>query len=177
MSRTVGLIWAQAANGVIGRDGALPWHLPEDLAHFRTTTQGATVVMGRKTWESLPAKVRPLPGRDNIIVTTQSGWHAPGAIVAHSLDEALTQGTGEMWVIGGASVYAAALDRADQVVVTELRQDFDGDVHAPGLGQTWRRASAEPPHGWHQSRTGLHYRFVRYSRAPDLDGVGPPRST
>ncbi len=165
MSRSVGLIWAQAANGVIGGDGALPWYLPEDLAHFRTTTQGATVVMGRKTWESLPAKVRPLAGRDNIVVTTQSDWRAAGAVAAHSLDEALAQGTKDVWVIGGASVYAAALDRADRAVVTELQKDFDGDVHAPMLTTNWRRDSSEPQTGWHQSRTGLRYRFATYTRA------------
>ena len=177
MSRSVGLIWAQAANGVIGRDGALPWRLPEDLAHFRATTLGAAVVMGRKTWESLPAKVRPLPGRDNIVVTTRPDWRAAGAAVAHSLDEALAQGTGAVWVIGGASIYVAALPRANQVVVTELREEFDGDVYAPELSLVWRQASAEPPDGWHQSRTGVHYRFVRYARASDVDGTGSPPFT
>ena len=177
MSSRVGLIWAQAANGVIGRDGALPWHLPEDLAHFRTTTQGGTVVMGRKTWDSLPEKVRPLPRRHNIVVTTQSDWRAAGAVVAHSLDAALAQATGDVWVIGGASVYATALDRADRAVVTELDENFDGDVHAPMLNTTWHRDSSEPPTGWQLSRTGLHYRFVRYTRSPDPDGVGSPPSS
>ena len=116
---TVGLVWAQAANGVIGVDGGLPWQLPEDLARFKELTLGSTVVMGRATWESLPPAVRPLPGRRNVVLTRQPGWQAPGAVVARSLAEALDQ-PGDVWVIGGASVYREALPLADVVVVTEL---------------------------------------------------------
>jgi len=109
---SVNLIWAQSANGVIGADGQLPWRIPEDLAHFRMLTDGGTVVMGRATWESLPPRFRPLPGRRNVVLTRQQDWSAPGAVVAHTLDEALTSADGDVWVIGGASVYAAALPRA-----------------------------------------------------------------
>lgn len=159
---SVGLIWAQAANGVIGRDGTLPWELPEDLAHFAATTRGATVVMGRGTWESLPARVRPLPGRHNIVLTGQPDWQATGSTVMHSLVDALTQANGAVWVIGGASVYRAALAHADRVVVTELQESFDGDVCAPTLGPRW---CAEAPTDWQQSSTGLHYRFVVHTQA------------
>ncbi len=161
--RSVGLIWAQAANGVIGCDGGLPWHLPEDLAHFRTTTHDNTVVMGRRTWESLPAKVRPLPGRANIVLTNQSGWAAPGAATAHSFTEALDLATGDVWVIGGATVYAAALDHADKLVVTELLASFPGDVHAPALTPVWQRRESDCT--WRRSSSGLHYRFITYRRS------------
>ena len=163
---SVGLIWAQAANGVIGRDGTLPWHLPEDLAHFQATTRGTTVVMGRGTWDSLPAKVRPLPGRANIVLTNQQRWQAPGATVVHALDDALAQAAGDVWVVGGASVYTTALAHADQVVVTELQDSFDGDVRAPALDSNWHRQNRDPGMGWHRSSSGLCYRFVRYAWTP-----------
>jgi dihydrofolate reductase len=168
---TLGLVWAQAANGVIGVDGGLPWHLPEDLARFRELTTGSTVVMGRSTWESLPASVRPLPGRRNVVLTRRPGWEAPGAVVAACLDEALDtarDGGGPVWVIGGGSVYEAALPRADRVVVTELEAAYDGDTRAPVLDGRWRVATRDPRDGWHTSRTGLRYRVVTY--LPDADG-------
>jgi dihydrofolate reductase len=98
------LIYARSRNGMIGRDGQLPWHLPADLAHFKQTTLGQAVVMGRKTWDSLPERFRPLPGRTNIVITRQTGWHAPGALVAHSLEQAMSlcPAPGPLWVIGGA---------------------------------------------------------------------------
>jgi dihydrofolate reductase len=165
MSKRVGLIWAQAANGVIGDHGRLPWHLPEDLARFKALTMGATVVMGRATWDSLPESVRPLPGRHNMVLTRQPAWQAPGAFVARTLGDALDAAPGDVWVIGGASVYAAALDRADRLEVTELADDFDGDVRAPVLGPEWHRSAQEPTNGWLQSRTGLRYRTATYVRA------------
>ncbi|MGZ4632197.1 MAG: dihydrofolate reductase [Actinomycetes bacterium] len=164
---TVGLIWAQAANGVIGADGALPWHLPEDLARFRELTTGSTVLMGRQTWESLPDRARPLPGRRNVVLTRQRGWSAEGAVVAHSLAEALRDAladpAADVWVIGGGSVYRAALAHADRVEVTELRDSFEGDVHAPRLGSEWRVRRRDPESGWLLSRSGLHYRTVSYA--------------
>src|SRR5574343_1074700 len=104
------LIFARAANGVIGRDNTLPWHLPEDLAHFKRTTLGCPVVMGRKTWHSLPPRFRPLPGRTNVVVTRQADWQAPGATPATSLAQALQQcaQAPDVWVIGGAQLYALA---------------------------------------------------------------------
>lgn len=110
----IGMIWAQATNGVIGRDGTMPWHLPEDFTHFRHTTAGHPVIMGRRSWESLPPKFRPLPGRTNIVITSNPGWSAPGAITAGSLPAALDaargkSGSNQAWIIGGGTVYREAL--------------------------------------------------------------------
>jgi dihydrofolate reductase len=155
----IGLIWAQAANGVIGRDNAIPWHLPEDMAHFRAVTTGSTVVMGRRTWESLPARFRPLPGRRNVVLTRDEEWTADGAEVAHDLATALTGGC---WVIGGADIYRAALPLATAIELTELEDEFDGDVHAPSVPPDW---TLERDGDWQRSANGLRYRWRRY-RAP-----------
>lgn len=154
------LIYARAANGVIGKDNALPWHLPEDMAHFKQLTQGCPVVMGRKTWDSLPPRFRPLPGRTNIVVTRQSDWEAQGARRAASLDDALAQcPAGQtVWVIGGAQIYAEALPRADRVEVTEIARDFEGDAYAPVLGSAWVVAQRSE----HVSTNGLVFSFVSY---------------
>jgi dihydrofolate reductase len=168
----VGLIWAQAANGVIGDDGALPWHLPEDLRRFRSLTMGSTVLMGRKTWDSLPEKVRPLPGRRNVVLSRQAGWHAPGATAASSLDDALAGAAEPVWVIGGASIYQSALPHAEVIEVTEIDASFPGDAYAPAIGPGWRVTGREPATGWQQSRTGLRYRTVSYAR----DQPKPPAS-
>jgi dihydrofolate reductase len=160
--RSVGLVWAQDERGVIGRDGGLPWHLPEDLAHFRALTRGATVVMGRATWESLPERYRPLPGRRNVVLTRQAGYRAPGAEVRGSLPDALSGTEGAVWVIGGAQVYAQAQPLADRLVVTEVAVRADGDALAPPLEPRWRRVAVDPPDGWHRSASGLGYRFVEY---------------
>ena len=158
----IGLIWAQAANGVIGRDNAIPWHVPEDMAHFRAVTAGSTVVMGRRTWESLPDRFRPLPGRRNVVLTRDRSWTAEGAEVVHDLESALR---GDVWVIGGADVYAAALPRADVVELTELREEVRGDAYAPSLDAGWRLESADPDgDAWHRSSRGLHFRWRRYRR-------------
>ena len=158
---TVGLIWAQAANGVIGAHGRLPWRLPEDMAHFRRTTGNATVVMGRLTWESLPDGLRPLPGRRNVVLSRKPGWQAPGAEVVSRIEDALHAGQ-DVWVMGGAEVYADALPFADRVVVTELEKAFDGDVYAPHLDERWVRADIDPAQGWLRSTTGLSYRIATY---------------
>jgi dihydrofolate reductase len=163
----VGLVWAQARGGVIGADGGLPWHLPEDLARFRALTIGGTVVMGRATWESLPAAVRPLPGRRNVVLSRRSGFLAPGGTVAGSLEEALAGATGDVWVIGGASVYRAALPYADVLVVTELDRAVEGDTAAPEIGPRWTVSAVDPPTGQHLSRTGLGYRVVTWRHRPD----------
>jgi dihydrofolate reductase len=155
------LIYARAANGVIGKDNQLPWHLPEDLAHFKRRTLGCPVIMGRKTWESLPPKFRPLPGRLNIVVTRDTAWAADGAAVAHSIEAArdLCPAGSDAWVIGGAQVYAQALPLASQVVVTEIDRDFEGDAFAPMLGPEWREAAREA----HVSPGGLPFAFVTYT--------------
>jgi dihydrofolate reductase len=160
----VGLIWAQASNGVIGAQGALPWHLPEDLARFRALTMGSTVVMGRATWESLPERFRPLPGRRNVVLSRRPGWHAEGAVAAASLEEALAGAAEPVWVIGGASVYRSALPHAAVVEVTEVEGSFAGDVYAPSLGPEWQVTGRDPATGWQTSRSSLCYRTVSYAR-------------
>ena len=163
---SVQLIYARAANGVIGLNNAMPWHLPEDLAHFKQLTGASAVIMGRKTWDSLPERFRPLPGRSNIVVTRQGDWQAPGALRAGSLDEALALAaplSADVWVMGGAQIYAQALPLADAVEVTEIAQDFAGDAYAPTLGSEWVEAARSEA----VSRTGLPYAFVRYVRAAD----------
>ena len=154
------LIFARAANGVIGKNGTLPWHLPEDLAHFKRTTLGCPVIMGRKTWDSLPPKFRPLPGRLNIVVTRQNGWHGEGARHAASLPEAkaLCPPDSNAWVIGGAEIYAQALPLAHTAVVTEIDADFKGDAFAPRFGPGWVETARER----HTSATGLGFSFVTY---------------
>ena len=139
------LIYARAANGVIGKDNRLPWHIPEDMAHFKQLTQGCPVVMGRKTWDSLPPRFRPLPGRTNIVVTRQPDWHESGSQPAPSLREALQQceNAEKVWVIGGAQIYAQALPLADELVVTEINADFDGDAFAPAIGPEWHEIARE----------------------------------
>ena len=154
------LIYARSRNGVIGREGQLPWHLPADLAHFKKTTLGQAVVMGRKTWDSLPERFRPLPGRTNIVITRQKDWQAKGALVAHSLAQAmaLCPEPGPLWVIGGAEVYAQALPLASTVVVTEIDMETQGDAHAPPLGAEWKETSRQ----FHAGEGGLSYSFVHY---------------
>ena len=156
------LIYGRARNGVIGRDNALPWQLPQDLAHFKRLTLGCPVIMGRKTWDSLPPKFRPLPGRDNIVVTRQAGWHSAGARPADSLHAALTlcADAAHAWVIGGAQIYAQALPLAASVAVTELDLEVAGDAYAPVLGPQWQEQSREN----HRAQDGLAFSFVRYVR-------------
>ena len=159
------LIFARAANGVIGVNGDLPWHLPEDLAHFKRCTLGSPVIMGRKTWDSLPPRFRPLPGRLNVVVTRQTDWQAEGAegvLRAGSIAEAckLCPAEGDAWVIGGAEIYAQALPLADSAVVTEIAQDFAGDAYAPVFGPEWCETQRET----HTSSNGLAFSFVHYQR-------------
>jgi dihydrofolate reductase len=160
------MIWAQARDGVIGSGGALPWHLPEDLALFRRMTMGAIVVMGRRTWESLPERFRPLPGRTNVVLTSDRGWSAEGARRAGSVAEVLDQ-QDSLWVIGGGSVYAAFLPYADRLVVTDIDVLVEGDAWAPCLGPEWRAVTRTPAHEWSvSSATGLRYAVTEYVRTP-----------
>jgi dihydrofolate reductase len=165
------LIAAMAQGRVIGRDNALPWHLPEDLKHFRRVTLGAPVLMGRRTWESLPARFRPLPGRTNVVLTRQVGWQtgAPGVLVVESLDAALAAVTelqpapAQVFVIGGAELYAQALPRADELVITEIDAAFEGDAWLPAWPAD---AFAEVAREIHQAAEPNHFEFcfVRYQR-------------
>ena len=161
MSR-INLIFARAANGVIGKDNAMPWHLPEDLAHFKRLTQGCPVIMGRKTWDSLPPRFRPLPGRSNIVVTRQSDWQADGALRAASLPEALRLcgDAPDIWVIGGADIYRQAEPLAVRAEVTEIAQEFEGDAYAPALGPAWQETARAPQ----LAASGLSFAFVTYEK-------------
>ncbi|MBG6239835.1 dihydrofolate reductase [Mycetocola sp. CAN_C7] len=164
----VGLVWAEAANGTIGNAGVLPWHLPEDLAHFKDVTLGSPVVMGRKTWDSLPERFRPLPGRRNIVVTRQPDWQEDGVDTADSIAAALALAADDIpadefvWVIGGAEIFSAVIDTADRLEVTMIRDVIDGDAVAPAITERWRLAATDPVDGWRTSASGIDYRFLRY---------------
>lgn len=156
------MIFARAANGVIGRNNAMPWHLPEDMARFKRLTTGRPVIMGRKTWDSLSPKFRPLPGRTNVVITRQQDWKEAGAETAASLADALAQcaAAEEVWIMGGAQIYAQAMPLADRLEVTEIAQDFEGDAYAPTLGPEWREAARED----HVSKNGMKFSFVTYQK-------------
>jgi dihydrofolate reductase len=135
------LIYARAANGTIGRDGALPWRLPADLRRFKAMTMGTPMIMGRKTFDSFPA---PLPGRRHIVLTRDTAWEAPGAEVAHSVDEALAlAGDNSVAVIGGAEIYALFADRARRIELTQVHGDYVGDTHMPEPGPEWRETARD----------------------------------
>jgi dihydrofolate reductase len=159
------VIAALARNRAIGRDNALLWHLPEDMKHFREATTGHPVIMGRRTWESLPERFRPLPGRRNLVVTRQAQWQAAGAGRAGSLEDALAQlaGVPLAFVIGGAELYAAALPLADELLLTEIDQDFDGDCHFPPLPPGFTEVSRASHRAAAPNDFG--FAFVTYRRA------------
>jgi dihydrofolate reductase len=164
----VNLIWAQAHNRVIGLNGKMPWHLPEDLAHFKKTTLGHPVIMGRKTWDSLPGKFRPLPGRKNLVISsdaaTRGGLKQIGVLPAEGLREALSicehSGEKEVWVIGGARIYAQALPLAHKLVVTEIDAEFFGDAFAPVLDANWRKVAQDQQ----TAANGIKVTYVTYLR-------------
>jgi len=168
----VALIAAVARNGVIGHGNELLWKLPQDMAFFKQTTLGNPVIMGRKTWDSIPPRFRPLPGRTNIVVTRQPDWHADGALAAHGFEQALELALESVaasphglraFVIGGAELYALALPHADELVLTEIDRDFEGDARFPEWSrnhfvETGReRHHAEPPNDF-------DFAFVTYRR-------------
>ena len=161
----IGLVWAQSRDGVIGRDGTLPWHLPEDLKGFSRLTAGSVVVMGRRTWESLPDRFRPLPGRTNVVLTRQAGYEAPVGVLVGSVDDVLARYP-DAWVIGGAEVYAAFAAVARRAVVTTVDVDVAGEgvVRAPVLDDSWAVTSREPAQGWTVSTTGLRFAVTDLSR-------------
>ena len=143
---TITLIAAVARNGVIGADGGIPWHLPEDFAHFKATTLGHTLLMGRATYDSIG---RPLPGRTTIVLTRDPDWHADGVLTASSLDEALAMADGDVYVAGGAAVYAAALPYADEQLLSEVALEPDGDTHYPAFDEAeWPEVSREQHEGF-----------------------------
>ncbi len=152
------LVAAVASNGVIGRDGRLPWHLPEDLRHFKRLTLGHPIIMGRRTWESLG---RPLPGRENIVVTHRAGYDAPGAAVANSLEAALALCAGEpvAFVIGGQQLFAESLPIAAGLVMTEIDKEYEGDTWFPEYDHSrWKECQRER----HTAADGTKFDFVLY---------------
>ncbi|MCS3427841.1 dihydrofolate reductase [Leucobacter aridicollis] len=161
---TLGMIWAEARGGAIGRDGTMPWHLPEDLAHFKRVTLGAPVIMGRRTWESLPERFRPLPGRENVVVSRDPDLVIDGARTATSIAEAIRIAGGDRaWIMGGGQLYRDAMPLAHELVVTRIDMDVpDADTFAPNIGDDWTLAD-----GGAQlvAANGLGYRFERYERA------------
>ena len=156
------LVAAVASNGIIGANGKLPWHLPEDLKHFKKLTLGHPVIMGRKTWESLG---KALPGRENIVVTSQPGYQAQGAAVASSLEGALALCAGEpvAFVIGGYRLFEDSLALASGLVLTEIQRDFEGDTTFPPFDRSrWRETQREA----HTAADGMRFDFVLYERKP-----------
>ena len=161
MADGVFLIYARASNGVIGMDGALPWHIPADLKRFKSLTLGKPMIMGRKTFDSLPGL---LPGRQHIVMTRDSDWQAEGAEVAHSVGKALElAGEGELAVIGGAEIYAHFMPLANRIELTEVHEDFKGDAHMPPLsGDEWEVIARED----HPAQDGRpSFSFVTLERA------------
>ena len=159
----VSLVAAVARGGVIGRDGGVPWRLPEDMAHFRELTMGHPVVMGRRTWESLPDQFRPLPGRGNLVITRNPDWSAQGADRAGSVEDALELlgSEPEVFVIGGGEIYAAALRFADELLVTEIDADVEGDTTFP----TWDSGEFEEvSRERHVAAGGTPFAFVTFRR-------------
>ena len=168
----VGMIWAEARERVIGVDGGIPWRIAGEQAMFKQRTMGSTVVMGRATWDSLPPRWRPLPGRRNVVLSRDPGWTAEGAETAGSIDDVLQRYT-HVWVIGGAGVYAAFLPYADLVVRTEVDLAVAGDTYAPELGDEWRARHGD----WQDSDGGPRYRVVEHTRVaphPRRTGPAPP---
>lgn len=159
------IIAAIATNRVIGRDNQLLWNIPEDMAHFKALTAGHTVLMGRKTWESLPPRFRPLPGRRNIVITRQADYAAPGAELADSLEAAIALAEPDScaFIIGGGEIYRQAMDLADRLELTEVSLEPEGDAWFPAVpGDCWTENSRRPL----SSQSGTQLAFVTYRRKP-----------
>jgi dihydrofolate reductase len=169
----LGVVWAQTSAGAIGKDGGMPWHLPEDLKHFSRLTGGHPVIMGRKTWESFPDRFRPLPGRTNLVITRQQDWggtpRSDGAVAVKSLDDALLEsqfapGHEMVWIIGGGETFAQSMDLADVAVITTIDTTAEGDTFAPELGYDWTAAASLPADGWLTAENGTRYRITLWRR-------------
>jgi dihydrofolate reductase len=152
------LVVAIADNGIIGKDGGIPWHISEDMKRFKALTMGHTIVMGRRTWDSLPR--RPLPGRINVVVTRQQDWQAEGAVTASSLGQATSGTSGMVMVIGGAEIYQRALPLASRIELTEVHKDFDGDARFVLDRSGWHETARED----HVTPDGLRYSYVTLVR-------------
>ncbi|CAN5446699.1 dihydrofolate reductase [soil metagenome] len=163
----ISLIAALTTNRVIGKNNDLPWRLPDDMNYFMRTTKGHTVIMGRKNYESLPEKYRPLPNRINIVVTRQKGFHAPGCKVVHSLEEAIelvkSSNETEVFNIGGAEIFAQGLSLADRLYLTEINTTLEGDTYFPEIDKSiWRETSRV--HHAADERHAFPFDFVVYDR-------------
>nr|AMP57081.1 DHFR_1 [uncultured bacterium] len=173
------MVWAQSLDGVIGLDGDMPWHVPEDLKHFKQVTMGEVLVMGRRTWSSFPDSFRPLPGRTSIVVS-KTFTEEPSddklqhddvhvvADLAEGLELAGELKTGPMiWVIGGGSLYDQALEVTTVVERSLFNIHVDGDTYAPELDASWNQTDQDPSQGWHTSQSSVQYRFERWERTLD----------
>ncbi|MFF2015067.1 dihydrofolate reductase [Paenibacillus sp. NPDC058177] len=160
---SISMIWAMDIKGVIGKDNSMPWHLPRDFAFFKSETMGKTMLMGRKTWDSLGGK--PLKGRTSIVLTRDHSFTAEGAEVVHTLEEALqaAKRTDELMIIGGAEIYRIVLPYADKLIVTRIEHDFAGDTFFPDVNwDEWKEVSSTP--GIKDEKNPYDYRFVVYER-------------
>jgi dihydrofolate reductase len=173
----ISLIVAAADNGVIGRDNALPWHLPEDLKHFKRVTLGKPVVMGRKTFESIG---RPLPGRQNIVVTRDTNYHRDGVTVVHSVDAAMAAagGAAEILVIGGADLFRLFLPRAERVHLTRVHGDIDGDVRWTPLDEArWQRVAAQEHPADERHSHAMTFELWEKRQSSAKNPAGPPAAS
>jgi len=183
----VAMVWAQDTAGAIGVKGGIPWYVPEDFARFKELTLGAAVIMGRATWDSLPERSRPLPGRHNIVISRNTLASAPGADVVGSVEQALEHassfqpedGAPTIWIIGGGQIYRQALAFADRLEVTVMDTRIAGagaDAFAPVLGDDWAGTQPSVEQDWHTSRTGMRFTFLTYRRV-DTGSVDVPAAT
>ncbi len=159
---SISIIVAMDQNSAIGKDNALPWHIPADLKYFKSITMGKPILMGRKTYQSIG---RPLPGHENIVLTRDTNWHADGVTIIHHVDDvaSLVQGGAELMVIGGAEIYRAMMDKADRLYITEVDLEVEADTYFPPLdGGVWRQVSRED---YPAEATIPAYAFVVYERA------------
>ena len=164
---TISMIAAVARNCVIGKANDLPWHLPDDMKFFMQTTKGHHVIMGRKNYESLPEKFRPLPNRTSILVTRQHDYKAPGCIVVHQLEEGVKlaekNGEPELFIIGGSEIYKLAMPIADKLYLTEIDADIDGDTFFPSYNkELWKETSRQ--HHAADDRHKFSFDFVVYKK-------------
>jgi dihydrofolate reductase len=166
----ISLVVAVAGNGVIGKNNDLPWHLPDDMKFFMEKTKGHHVIMGRRNYESLPEKFRPLPNRVNIVVTRRTDYEAPGCSVVHSMNDAFNlaeaNGEDEVMVIGGADIYRLALPYAHSLYITEIKASVNGDVYFPEFDKNKWKEVSRIPHG-KDSRHAYAFDFVLYQKIPD----------
>ncbi|MDD7384114.1 MAG: dihydrofolate reductase [Actinomycetaceae bacterium] len=170
----ISLIWAQDRNGAIGKNGTLPWHVPEDFAFFKRMTMGLPLLMGRTTWESMPQTSRPLEGRLNLILTHHADYNAPGATLVSSVEDALEYANPDMMVSGGRTVFDAIMPFADALYVTQLDLDVQNATRfAPPIDPDWHLVQASPEQGWASSKNGTRYRFLAYEHEGSHIGPRP----